>query len=429
LTDKTAEIRVPANSGSSGRSFFRSRWVSAPADVIELDRDELPAGFRAVGVASGIKANGELDVGLLACDSERTTSAARFTRNALVAAPVTVSRRAEIGRLRAVVVNSGVANVSDGERGLSVAEAMSKAGAAGIGVEPARVGVASTGVIGQGLDREKVLAGIDGALASLSPKAGDFAHAILTTDRWPKYATLELSLSGGPVRLSAQAKGAGMISPSFATMLCFVETDAALDRTTLQRMLDVALEHSFERITVDGQLSTNDSVFMLASGASDVTVRAGTDDERVFAGALDALLLQLAIEIVADGEGTTRVARLGVRGSPGATEPVARAVGNSPLVKAALFGGDPNWGRILAAAGQVLPDLPGIELDLAIEGIDVANRSVAVTLDDDERERLDVAMENAEVEMSLSFADGAEQSEIYFSDLGYEYVRINAEYS
>jgi glutamate N-acetyltransferase/amino-acid N-acetyltransferase len=414
---------------STTQTFFHSRWVSAPADVTELDRDELPAGFRASGAACGINANGELDVGLLVCDSGQATSAARFTRNALVAAPVTVSRRAELGRLQAVVVNSGVANVSDGERGISVAEAMAKAAAGGIGVEPTRVGVASTGVIGQGLDREKVLAGIDGALASLSPKAGDFARAIMTTDRWPKYATLELSLSDGPVRLSAQAKGAGMISPSFATMLCFVETDAALDRRTLERMLDAALEHSFERITVDGQLSTNDSVFVIASGASEVPVRPGTDDERVFAQALDALLRQLAIEVVADGEGTTRVARLEVRGTAGATEPVARAVGNSPLVKAALFGGDPNWGRILAAAGQVLPDLPGIELDLAIEGIEVANRSVAVALDGDERERLNAAMENAEVEMSLSFADGTERSEIYFSDLGYEYVRINAEYS
>jgi glutamate N-acetyltransferase/amino-acid N-acetyltransferase len=231
------------------------------------------------------------------------------------------------------------------------------------------------------------------------------------------------------VRLSAQAKGAGMISPWFATMLCFVETDAELDHTTLERLLDAALERSFERITVDGQLSTNDSVFAFASGDSGVTVQPGADDERTFAEALDALLLQLAIEIVADGEGATRVAKLEVTGSAGATEPVARAVANSPLVKAALFGGDPNWGRILAAAGQALPDLPGIELDLAIEGIEVAKRSVAVQLDDGDRSRLDEAMTGAEVELALGFADGAEQSQIFFSDLSHEYVRINAEYN
>jgi glutamate N-acetyltransferase/amino-acid N-acetyltransferase len=414
---------------SATETFFRSRWVTAPDGVTELDPDELPAGFRAAGVACGIKASGDLDVGMVVCDEDKATSAARFTRNALVAAPVTVSRRAELGRLRAVVVNSGVANVSDGERGLSVAEAMVKEGAEGIGVDAASVGVASTGVIGQRLDGEKVLEGISGALGALAPRAGDFARAIMTTDRTPKYATLELPLSGGAIRLSAQGKGAGMISPSFATMLCFIETDAALDRTTLERLLDAALERSFERISVDGQLSTNDSVFMIASGASGVTVEPGTDDERMFAEALDVLLLQLAIEIVADGEGATRVARLEVRGSTGASEPVARSVGNSPLVKTALFGGDPNWGRILAAAGQVLPDLPGIELDLTIEGIDVARRSTALELDDDVRGRLDGAMTNPEVDMILSFADATEQSEIYFSDLSYEYVRINAEYT
>jgi glutamate N-acetyltransferase/amino-acid N-acetyltransferase len=429
LTDKTAEIRVPANSGSSGRAFFRSRWVSPAEGVRELDPDELPAGFRAAGVACGIKANGRLDVGLIVCDEDEAVSAARFTRNALVAAPVTVSRAAECRRLRGVAVNSGVANVSDGERGLSIAKAMAKTAADGIGIVPARMGVASTGVIGQGLDREKVLAGISEALAELGPNAQNFAQAIMTTDRAPKYASLELSLSGGPVRLSAQAKGAGMISPSFATMLCFIESDAALDRTTLERLLDAALERSFERISVDGQLSTNDSVFMIASGSSGVAVEPGTDDERTFAEALDALLLQLAVEVVADGEGATRVARLEVRGSAGATEPVARAVGNSLLVKTALFGGDPNWGRILSAAGQVLPDLPGVELDLSIEGIDVARRSVAVEQDDGARGRLDAAMASAEVEMTLAFADESERSEIFFSDLGHEYVRINAEYS
>jgi glutamate N-acetyltransferase / amino-acid N-acetyltransferase len=410
-------------------SFFRSRWVSAPAGVTELDAGELPSGFRATGVACGIKASGDLDVGLLVCDADEAVSAARFTRNALVAAPVTVSRRAELGRLRGAVANSGVANVSDGERGLAVAQAMAQAAAAGIGVDAARMGVASTGVIGRGLDGEKVLEGIAAALAGLAPGADDFARAIMTTDRAPKYAALELSLSGGTARLAAQAKGAGMISPSFATLLCFVETDAALDRTTLERLLDASLERSFERISVDGQLSTNDSVFMIGSGSSSIGVDPGTDDERTFAGALDALLRQLAIEIVADGEGATRVARLEVRGSAGATEPVARAVGNSPLVKTALFGGDPNWGRVLAAAGQALPDVPGVELDLAIEGIDVAKRSVAVELDTGERARLVEAMSGPEVEMTLGFADGAERSEIFFCDFGHEYVRINAEYS
>jgi glutamate N-acetyltransferase/amino-acid N-acetyltransferase len=409
--------------------FFRSRWVERPTEVSELSPDELPAGFRAAGVACGIKASGERDLGVVVCDSDDAASAARFTRNALVAAPVVVSRRARLSRLRGVVANSGNANVSSGQSGLATAEAMVAAAADGLSVVPERVGVASTGVIGQGLDRVPVLKGIDAALRALSPSAGDFAHAILTTDRGPKYATLELPLAGGAVRLSAQAKGAGMISPSFATMLCFIETDARLDIPTLERLLEAAIERSFERVSVDGQLSTNDSVFMIAGGASGVAVVPGTRDEQVFAAALDAVLKQLALEIVSDGEGATRIARLEVRGATGTTEPVARSVANSPLVKTAMFGGDPNWGRILQAAGQVLPGGGPAQFNVAIEGIAVASGGVAVPLDDVRRGRLDDAMRAPEVEIELGFAGEVEQTEIYFSDLGHDYVRLNAAYS
>jgi glutamate N-acetyltransferase / amino-acid N-acetyltransferase len=397
--------------------------------VAELSPSELPAGFRAAGVACGIKASGDRDLGLLVCDLDDAASAARFTRNALVAAPVTVSRGAELSCLRAAVVNSGNANVSDGERGVAVAEAMVASTAGGLGVVAGRVGVASTGVIGQGLDRKRVLRGIEEALAELSPHAGDFADSILTTDRGPKHATLELAMSGGTARLSAQAKGAGMISPSLATMLCFVESDVRIDAAVLGGLLDSAIERSFARISVDGQLSTNDSVFMIASGASGMSVEPGTDDEQLFAEALNALLKQLALEVVADGEGATRVARLEVRGGAGAAEPVARSVANSPLVKCALFGGDPNWGRVLQAAGQALAGAGPIGLDLSIEDIEVARDSAGVPLGKAERRRLEQAMREPEVEMRLTFAAADDESEIYFSDLGHDYIRINAEYA
>jgi glutamate N-acetyltransferase/amino-acid N-acetyltransferase len=416
-------------SRSVADTFFRSRWVKRPAGVVELSPDELPAGFQAAGVACGIKESGGRDLGLVVCGSDDASSAARFTRNALVAAPVTVSRRAELSRLRAAIANSGNANVSGGSEGLAVAEAMAEAAASGLDIEPARVGVASTGVIGQGLERGRVLEGVAAALAALSGRAGDFARSILTTDKGPKYASVELTLSGGAVRLAAQAKGAGMISPRFATMLCFVETDARIDVTTLGRLLDAAIARSFARVSVDGQLSTNDSVFMIAGGQSGVTVEPGGDDEQAFAEALDAVFKQLALEIVADGEGATRVARLEVRGGPGAAEPVARAVANSPLVRCALFGGDPNWGRVLQAAGQALPDVGPVKLDLSIEDVEVARASDAVPLGDAEKSRLDQAMQEAEVEMRLSFAAGDEESEVYFCDLGHDYVRINAAYS
>jgi glutamate N-acetyltransferase/amino-acid N-acetyltransferase len=410
-------------------TFFRSRWVDLPAGVSERDRDELPSGFRAAGVAAGIKKAGDLDVGLLVCESESAVSAARFTRNALVAAPVTISRRAALPRLRAVVVNSGNANVANGEAGLAVAAAMAETAARELGLAPEVVGVASTGVIGVGLEHTPVLSGIAAAAQALAPRAGDFAHSILTTDRWPKYATIALTLSAGEVRISAQAKGGGMIAPALATMLCFVETDASVDHQTLERLLDAAIGRSFNRISVDGQLSTNDSVFMLAAGSSGVVVEAGGDDEAAFAAALGALLKQLALEVVSDGEGASRVARLEVRGPSGATEPVARGVANSPLVKCALYGGDPNWGRVLQAAGQALPDAGGVPFRLAIEEIEVARGGAAAPLDEALRSRLDAAMQAAEVELRLEFGDEEEESEIYFCDLGPTYVEINSEYN
>jgi glutamate N-acetyltransferase/amino-acid N-acetyltransferase len=410
--------------------FFRSRWVEAPAGVLAVAPGPLPLGFRAAGIACGMKASGRLDLGVLACDSDDATSAAMFTRNAVVAAPVEVSRGAELRRLRSVVVNSGIANVGDGERGLAVAREMVATTASALDLPPERVGVASTGVIGVGLDREPVVEGIGRAVADLSPDGGNtFAEAIMTTDRWAKHGALDVSLSSGSAQLCAQAKGAGMISPSFATMLCFIQTDAAIDDVTLDRLLRAAVERSFERTSVDGQLSTNDSVFCFASGAAGVAVTPGTDDERDFGTALDALLRQLALEIVADGEGAERVARLVVRGSVEAVDPVARAVANSPLVKCALHGGDPNWGRILAAAGQAVPDADPGGLDLYLEDVQVARGGTAAPLDDVSSRRLNDAMSAPEVDIRLELSGSGEEAEIFFCDLGHGYVSLNSEYS
>jgi glutamate N-acetyltransferase / amino-acid N-acetyltransferase len=213
-------------------------------------------------------------------------------------------------------------------------------------------------------------------------------------------------------------------------MLCFVETDAAIDVRTLERLLDAAIARSFDRISVDGQLSTNDSIFMISSGGSGAAVEAGGEDEMLFASALGALLKQLALEVVSDGEGASRVARLTVRGPAGATEPVARSVANSPLVKCALYGGDPNWGRILQAAGQALPDAGEIPFGLSIEDIEVARAGAPVALDRALRSRLDRAMQAPEVELRLELGDEEEEEgEIYFCDLGPTYVEINSEYN
>lgn len=409
-------------------SFFGSRWVERPAHVSELEPTGLPAGFRAAGVAAGIKRDG-LDVGLLVSVAAGTTSAVRFTRNALVAAPVTVCAEAALDGLRAVVVNSGNANVCDGERGLVTARESQAAAADLLELPAERIGLASTGVIGRELPRERLLEGIATAAVRLGPDAADFAEAILTTDRGPKRAALEVSLPSGTVRLAAQAKGAGMISPHFATMLCFVETDAAVEAETLDLLTGVCVKRSFDRISVDGQLSTNDAVFVLASGASGVAVEPESDDEVRLGEGLDALLRQLALEIVGDGEGATRVGRVVVRGAGELVEPVARAVADSPLVKTALLGADPNFGRILQAAGQALAGRAPFVVDLDIEGRRVVSSGEVVELSDEEWGALERAVAVPEVDIELTVPGSGGETEVFFSDLTHEYVRINAEYS
>jgi glutamate N-acetyltransferase / amino-acid N-acetyltransferase len=410
-------------------TFFRSRWAPRPPGVTELEPTRLAAGFRAGAIATGSKPSGRLDVGVLACANDDAVSTALFTRNAVAGAPVKVSRRAQLDRLRAVTVNAGNANVGTGDRGIEVAVAMTETVGRVLGFDAARIGVASTGVIGIQLERDRILDGVTRAAEKLTPEGGrDFSEAILTSDQGPKRACLEIALSGGPVLLSAQCKGAGMISPAFATMLCFVETDAAIDAATLAGVVRGATARSFERITVDGQLSTSDSLFVFASGQSGHPVNPGADDERTFAAALEALFRQLALEIVADGEGATRVARLVVRGSADAVEPVARAVGDSPLVKCALHGGDPNYGRILQAAGQARATGSG-EMDLSIEGVALVHAGADLPLTDAEHRALDDAMRAAEVEIELDLPGGDAEAELFFCDLSEEYVRFNSEYT
>ena len=413
-------------------TFFRSRWVERPAHVREIEPTELPAGFRAAGVAAGLKAGGP-DVGLLVSDSEATTSAARFTTNARVGAPVSVSREAALDRLRAVVANSGGSNTGDGERGVETARASQALAAELLGIEPEQVGVASTGVIGAELPREKLLAGVRDAAASLGPDATGLSEAIMTTDAGPKRACVEVELPSGTVRLSGQAKGAGMISPRFATMFCFVQTDAAIDAETADLLTGVCVKRSFDRISVDGQLSTSDTVFLLASGASGVRVEPESQDELALGEALDALMRQLALEIVADGEGSERIGRIVVRGESTTVEPVARAIANSPLVKTALHGADPNFGRILQAAGMAystVGDGTPFYVDLDIEGRTVVSAgTAALDFGGDEWRELEQAVRAPEVEYVLTLPGDGAETEVFFSDLGHEYVRINAEYT
>jgi glutamate N-acetyltransferase/amino-acid N-acetyltransferase len=411
------------------RTFFRSRWVEVPDGVTEAPGG-LPDGFRAAGVAAGLKESGDPDVGLLVCDARDSTSAARFTRSGVLAAPVVVTQqRAHLDGLRAVAVNSGNANAATGGRGLDDAAKMQGAAAIAAGVPHERVAVASTGVIGVPLDTHAIVSGLARAAGRLRQDGdADFTAAIMTTDAFEKRAALDVMLpGGGTVRLCAQAKGAGMIQPSFATMLCFVQTDAALSAETADLLLGVTVKRSFDRISVDGQLSTNDTALLMASGASGVTIAPESPDELHFGQALDALLRQLALEIVRDGEGAARVGRVVVSGGDGvAVERAARGVANSPLVKAALNGGDPNWGRIAQAVGGALPDVAPLEFDIAIEGVPVCARGAAARFD---LAALEERVRRDEVEYVVGLPGDGHETEVFFSDLSHGYVSINADYT
>ncbi|HET9678064.1 MAG TPA: bifunctional ornithine acetyltransferase/N-acetylglutamate synthase, partial [Solirubrobacterales bacterium] len=372
-------------------SFFRSRWVNAPEGVEELDPNQLAPGFRAGGAHCGLKGGGRTDVGLVVCDSKHVDSALLLTLNASAAAPIRVCReRCDHAGIRAAVVNSGNANAETGEQGYADALAMSEVAAKQLGLEQPQVAVAETGTIGVPLPIDAVLAGIAEAAPRLSETGGGaFSDAILTTDRWPKRCTLRAR----GVTLSAQAKGAGMIEPKMATMLCFVQTDAVVEDA--DALLRDAVDASFNRITVDGQMSTNDTVLFQATGSSGHLLPEGL---------LEAVLKQLAIEIVRDGEGAARTARIEVTeaATQAEAERVARAIANSPLVKTALFGRDPNWGRIAQAAGAALvgEELP----ELGAENIDAAE--------------LGADIEEAEIGLRLS--RGEHSAHVWFSDLGYD---------
>jgi len=419
----TDELHAP-------QPFFRSRWAGAPEHVRDLGSAAgLPEGFRAAGVAAGIKASGRPDVGLLVCDAEQSVSAARFTASGAAAAPVLLSReRCSLSGLRVVLANAGCANAATGRRGLDDAARIQGAAALAAGVDPSEVVLASTGAISHYLPVDAVLKGILEARTRLSREGdADFQRAIQTTDAFEKRACLSVELPAGTVRLSAQCKGAGMISPRFATMLCFVECDAALPAETADLLLGVCVKRSFDRASVDGQLSTNDTAVLICSGSSGVAVEPESEAELRLGEALDALLRQLAIMMVADGEGAGRVARVLVRGGHlEHAELAARAVANSPLVKAALHGGDPNWGRIIQAVGGALPGTAPLPVDIAIEGIQVCREGAAVAYDE---AALAEAVQAAEVEYEVGLPGKGAETEVFFSDLSHEYVSVNAEYT
>jgi glutamate N-acetyltransferase / amino-acid N-acetyltransferase len=386
-----------------------------------------PRGFRASGVACGLKESGKTDLALVVSDVPASV-AGMFTQNRVVAAPVTLSRTVVGGgSARATVVNSGNANACTGAQGDADAREMAALTAAEIGCAPAKVLVASTGIIGRPLWMDRLRTGIPAAAAALSPDGGENAsNAICTTDAYPKTGEETVVLAGGEVRLGAMAKGAGMIRPDMATMICQVTTDAAIDSAHLQRLLVPAVQRSFNRISVDGSASTNDSVFVLANGASGVAV-SGADAD-AFADALERLLLRLAKLVVADGEGSSRIARYEVVGAIDGShaEAAVRAVAENQLVRCALHGADPNWGRILMALGASTAEVAPDRIDLWIDGVQLVSAGAGIEgAEEDAREALGAP----EVSVRIGLGQGDGTAIVYASDLSQEYVRINSEYS
>jgi len=392
-----------------------------------------PQGFRAAGVHCGIKkpstGSANLDLAVIAADGP-VSAAAVFTTNRAVAAPVIISREhlaGSGGRVVAVVTNSGCANACTGAAGVQVAREMAAAGAQALGCEPRHVLVASTGVIGVQLDIAKIRSGVEAATRLLSVDGWSAAtRAIMTTDPFPKSCAISVHTPSGAITVGGMAKGSGMIEPRMATMLGYLTTDVVIDPPVLSRALKRVVDETFNAITVDGECSTNDCVFALASGRSGVTIT--RDDDPAFLDALGGVAGHLSREIVRGGEGATKLVTVRVTGAASQSDAwlAVRTIANSPLVKTAIHGGDPNWGRLIAAAGR-----SGAAFDLGRASVLIGNVPLFVEgVPHDER--ADVAAEilrGTEFGVTVDLGTGgAHEATMWTCDFSAEYVRINAEY-
>jgi glutamate N-acetyltransferase/amino-acid N-acetyltransferase len=398
-----------------------------------LSEASLPHGFRFAATACGLKKTGALDLGLL-CSDFPASAAAVFTQNLVVAAPVTISKnhlRGSKGRMRGVVVNAGNANCATGPAGYAAAERTIVEAARRLGCRPDELFVCSTGVIGVPLPLEKILRALPVIARHRRPSARSFAElslAICTTDTRPKTASSFFKMGGKRIHFVGCAKGAGMIHPNMATMLAFVITDAAIAPGLLQKTLRDVTSRTFNAISIDGDTSTNDTLLVLANGSAGApAIKAGSAAHKSFTAALEEVCRSLALQIVADGEGAQRVIEIEVRGakSEHAARRIAETIATSPLVKTAFAGGDPNWGRIFAAAGR-----SGINFDPALVVIDMAGIAVlrrGKPLDFNERAASNRLLAK-HVPIIVNMHAGGAVARYWTCDFTAEYVRINASY-
>ena len=397
----------------------RQDWLGLPSELERLAEGGVatPAGFLASGVAAGLKESGGLDIGVL-MSRRRVTSALVDTASALPSASVIHTRSLDSAHIQAVVVNAGNANAETGAQGIEDAGTIGAVAAAELELDPGQVAVCSTGVIGLRFEMERVTAGVRAAASAVAATgSAGFGQAICTTDRSPKGGAFRLRLPSGEYAIGAAAKGAGMISPRMATMLAYVTTDAPLDARVLQPLVKQAAAESFNRISVDGQMSPSDTLLVMANGEGPQLIGA---EAETFGRALRAICRWLALQVVRDGEGAEHVVRLLVHGGKDAAEAehVARAIANSPLVKAAVYGRDANWGRLSQAIGAALAEAPGPPPvpSVVFDGLEPTDPGIA-----------DV-MAREEYEMHVGLGRGEGFAEVFFCDLTHAYVSINADY-
>jgi glutamate N-acetyltransferase / amino-acid N-acetyltransferase len=401
--------------------------------MVLMTHDTITAsqGFLAAGVRCGIKKSGKPDLGLIVCP-QGATAAAVFTTNQITSAAVEVSRRhIHARKVFAVVVNSGNANACTGKRGVASAIRTCRHCAGALGVEPGQVLVASTGIIGEHLPVDKVTSGLDAAVQRLSSSAQsglDFATAIMTTDTRPKQAVRRIDLSGVRVTLAGTTKGAGMIGPNMATTLCFLTTDAVIGKPLLDKALREAIGQSLNKLTVDGHQSTNDTAILLASGqAGHRPITSGGRDYARFVSSLTEVCDDLARQMALDAEGATRMFKVLVRSAASRTDAVkaARAVADYPLVKCAVHGGDPNWGRIICAVGSTNVKLNPKRLSCRLDDLMVFKNGAPCAFD---RKRASRIILQAFHTITVDLGAGKASDFCYGVDLGREYVTINADY-
>ncbi|MBI5896292.1 MAG: bifunctional glutamate N-acetyltransferase/amino-acid acetyltransferase ArgJ [Desulfobacterales bacterium] len=387
-------------------------------------------GFQAAGVAAGIKKKaGLLDLGLIYSQVPDTTVAGMFTRNRVMAAPVVLSKeRAAKGSARAIVANAGCANCCTGPQGMAHAKSMTAGVAAGLDLTEEQVLVASTGTIGLALPIDKVQAALPTLIGQLRPDGFEsFSQAIMTTDTVPKLVQRQGTLEGRPFTVLAVAKGAGMIRPDLATMFCFICTDVAASAETLQAMLQASVDRTLNRITIDGDTSTNDTVVIMANSLSGAVVR-GAEQQRIFRAVLDDLLMDVARRLVKDGEGVTKVVEIKVQGAPSdvAALKVAETVAHSPLVKTAFFGEDANWGRILGAAGRAGVEIDPERIDVRFDRVQMVKAGQGCG--QAAEELVTAVMRRPEFTVTIDLHIGSGAGSMLTCDFSVDYVRINADY-